>query len=80
MEASVLCFVDDAHAATAKTFHDAVVREGLADERIRACHVDHILGWGKTQVNEDKTLNGQQWRRIWREDVPEMFESRGNRN
>ena len=36
MEAGVFGFVDDAHAAGAEAFEDAIVREGLADELVGA--------------------------------------------
>ena len=42
MEARVFGLVDDAHAAAAKFFDDAVVRDSLADERVGAWHVEHI--------------------------------------
>jgi len=57
MEASVLRFVDDAHAASADFFDDAVVGDGLADERICAGHVClDMLGGAKRQVNEGESL------------------------
>jgi hypothetical protein len=35
------------------------MRDGLADERVRAGHVQHILGCGPDQVNEERPLAGQ---------------------
>jgi len=52
MEASVLCFGDNAHATAAETFHDAVVPEGLANQRVGTGQVEHILGWGRWDVNK----------------------------
>ncbi len=34
MELGVLSLVHNTHAAAAELFHDAVVRDGLADERV----------------------------------------------
>jgi hypothetical protein len=33
-------------------FKDSVVGKSLADERIAAGHLQHILGWAERQVNE----------------------------
>jgi hypothetical protein len=52
VEARVLRLVNDAHAATTEVFEDAVVGEGLANQRIDARHLVHILGWVRRQVNE----------------------------
>jgi len=38
-EPPVFGFVDYTHAATTEFLDDAVVRDGLADERIGNCHV-----------------------------------------
>jgi hypothetical protein len=35
------------------------MRDGLADERVRAGHVQHILGCGRNQVNEERPVAGQ---------------------
>jgi hypothetical protein len=54
VQADVLGFVHDAHASAAEAFQDAIVGEGLVEERIVAGHVLDILGCGKRQVNEDE--------------------------
>jgi len=46
MEAGVFRLVDDAHSASAKLFHDPVVRNGLADHAVKILRLE--LG----QVNE----------------------------
>ena len=46
MEAIVFGFVDDAHAAGAEAFGDAVVREGFADELVGAGHERDMLDGG----------------------------------
>jgi hypothetical protein len=56
VEANVLGFIDHAHATAAEAFHDAIVREGLVEERIVAGHGLDILGCGKRQVNEDAVI------------------------
>jgi hypothetical protein len=43
VETDIFGFVDDAHAA-AEAFHDAIVREGLIEQRIVAGHVLHKSG------------------------------------
>jgi hypothetical protein len=50
MQPGVLCLVNNTHAAAAESLKDAVVREGLADERIGAWHVRHLRleQWGKS--------------------------------
>jgi len=57
-EFRVFCFVDDAHAAATELLQNAVVRDGLADERVRAGHVQHILGCARRQVNEEGAACG----------------------
>ena len=39
MEPRVFGFVDDTHTTTTELFDDAVMRDGLAEERIGNCHV-----------------------------------------
>ena len=39
-------------ATAAEFFDDAVMRDGLADERVGSWHVRHILGRAGNQVNE----------------------------
>ena len=38
IEARVFCFVDDAHSSTAKFFDDAVMRDGLTEDRLGVRH------------------------------------------
>ena len=52
VESSVLGLVDDTHPAAAEFLNDAIVRDGLADERVGGWHVQHILGRARNQVNE----------------------------
>ena len=54
MQPRVLGLVDDAHASAAKLFGDAVMRNGLPEERLRICHCVLILGGVRNQVNEHK--------------------------
>ena len=42
----VLCLIDHGHAVTAEFLNNAVVRDGLADERLGLRHVAVILGRG----------------------------------
>ena len=56
VQAGILGFVHHAHASAAEAFYDAIVGEGLREERIVAGHVQHILGCEKTQVNEERFL------------------------
>src|SRR5208282_894548 len=48
----VFGFIDDPHAAAAKLFEDAVVRDGPPNERVRGRHSPAILGCDLRQVNE----------------------------
>src|ERR1700693_292754 len=43
-EVSILGFVHDTHTTAAELFDDAVMGDGLANERVGAGHVLHILG------------------------------------
>jgi hypothetical protein len=43
----VLSFVHNTHTTTAELLYDAVMGDGLADERVGGWHVQHILGWGQ---------------------------------
>src|SRR5580692_5267628 len=52
----VLSLVNHTHTTTAELFDDAVVRDGLADERVGGWHVEHILGRVGNQVNEEGQL------------------------
>ena len=53
VEASVLGLINDAHAAPAEFFNDAVVRNSLSHEGRGVRHFGDILGWGQRQVNEE---------------------------
>ena len=44
MQASVLDFINHAHATTTKSFEDAVVGNALADQRWNLSHSTRILG------------------------------------
>ena len=46
MEACVLSLVHDTHPTTTEFLQDAVVRDGLADERLGLRHLPVILGRG----------------------------------
>jgi len=43
MQADVLCLIDDTHATAAKLLDDAVMRDGLSDQRLGFRHLAHIL-------------------------------------
>jgi hypothetical protein len=55
-EACVFGLVHHTHPTAAKFLDDAVVRNGFADERVRAGHVGHILGCVRNQVNKDRLI------------------------
>src|SRR6266566_5325055 len=61
MQPDVLSLVNNTHAAAAESLKDAVVREGLADERISAWHVRHLrLGqWGKSMNGTQVSLQNE---------------------
>src|SRR5262249_9982003 len=48
----VFGLVPHAHPAPAEFVHDAVVRDGLADERLGLCHLASMLGCPGGLVNE----------------------------
>ena len=52
----VFSFVHNAHTTAAKSFNDAVMGNGLADQRIGRLHVPDILGCARRQVNEERYL------------------------
>jgi hypothetical protein len=52
VEARVLGFVDDAHAAPAEFFYDAIMRNGAAKERVCSGHGAAMLNAGMWGVNE----------------------------
>jgi hypothetical protein len=52
MQAGVLGLVNNAHTTAAEFLDNAVMGDGLADERIEVWHVQHILSCAKWQVNE----------------------------
>ena len=54
MEFHILRFIDHAHTTTAELLYDAIMRNGLADQRVGGWHVEHILGRTRNQVNEDR--------------------------
>ena len=56
VQPGVLGLVDHTHTAAAEFLDDAVVRNGLADERVGGWHVEHILGRARNQVNEAQTI------------------------
>src|SRR5579862_8555631 len=51
VQARVFRLVHDTHAAAAKLFRDAVVREGLSNKWLGFRHGSVILGCGRSQVN-----------------------------
>ncbi len=60
-ELGVFRFVDNTHPTTAEFLDDAVMRNNLAEEGVRAGHVQHILFCASRQVNERDT-NGLETR------------------
>jgi hypothetical protein len=52
VEFNVLGLVHDTHAAAAELLDNAVVRDGLPDERVGLCHRAVILGCDCRRVNE----------------------------
>jgi len=58
-EGGIVGLVDLAHSAATEFFDDAVMRDGLADERILAWHLHLILGSARKQVNEEGKLADQ---------------------
>src|SRR6266480_2485606 len=61
VEASIFSLVDHTHPASAKPFHDAVVGDGLPDQRVGVRHLAHILGRGQWQVNERNSRTELTW-------------------
>ena len=59
VESGIFGFVDNTHATATELLHNAVMGDGLADERVGAGHVVHILGGDKKQVNERESLTVQ---------------------
>src|SRR5271156_5611347 len=55
----VLGLVHHAHPTTAKLFDNAVVRDGLPNQKWCTRHLPFILGCTRNQVNEDKRLSGK---------------------
>src|SRR5262245_42670683 len=55
VQARVLGLVNHTHTATTKLLDDAVVRNGLADERLGLRHLTSMLGCSGRQVNEAAT-------------------------
>jgi hypothetical protein len=64
VQLGVLGLVDDTHASAAELFDDAVVRDGLTDERVGLRHSAAILGCNLKQVNELVCLKMGQRRRL----------------
>ena len=54
-ETGILCFINDTHAAPARFLHNAVVRDGSADERVGIRHSAAILGGDLRQVNDRRS-------------------------
>jgi len=48
-----LGFINYSHTASTDLLENAIVRDGLADERVGTCHNAAILGWDTRQVNEE---------------------------
>jgi len=44
MQPNILGLVYNAHTTATEFLEDAVVRDGLADEWVNACHLEHMLG------------------------------------
>ena len=57
-ELHVLGLVDHTHPAAAELLDDAVVRDGLADERVGGWHLAHILGCGPRASQRSEHLRG----------------------
>src|ERR1700729_1125008 len=53
-ELDIFSLVNHTHTAATESFHDAVVRDGAADQRLRIRHVAHILGCEESQVNAEE--------------------------
>ena len=56
VQPGVFGFVNDAHASAAEAFHDAVVGDGLANQRGDVGHVTAILVCGWLQVNDSEEV------------------------
>jgi hypothetical protein len=52
VQARVLSLVNHAHASAPELLEDAVMGNGLSDERGGICHLPLILGGGGKRVNE----------------------------
>jgi hypothetical protein len=55
-ELGVFSLVHHTHTAAPEFIDDAIVRDGLADQRVGGWHVEHILGCAPRQVNEGEDL------------------------
>jgi len=55
MQAGVFGLVNNAHASDAEFFEDPVVGECVADVRVSAGHVAHMLGFDGGQVNHGES-------------------------
>jgi hypothetical protein len=73
MQSSVFGLIHDTHPAAAKLFDDAVVRDGLAEERRRLRHSAVILGCLSESSQRDDTASKAGIRvgrsRVWRNRV-----------